>query len=216
MVGQGRRSTVGTVKFMRNVQAYAAGPGPGQLGPETLHHSFASRRGHERAFRRWTEMRHGRACPSIEDLEPANIAGPGDMLMDLRNSEENPRLVCIGGALLQDCGKKGMTRLSDIPCDSFLGLLTAHHRKVSGSREPSVFEGERQGPDGPIIYRAILLPLSSDGKIVDFIYGSIGWRAPAGEALAAQIESDVRHLLPLPAGTAGPPWPAARSRFPVN
>ncbi len=167
------------------------------------------KRGAERAYRRWTAMLRGRICPSIEDLEPAGVAGPRDMLMDLRHDATDPHLVCAGGALIADCGRRGMKQLSDVPAGSFLSLLAAHYRHVASTRHPVAFEGEEAASDGrSIAYRAMLLPLSSDGETVDFVYGTIGWHEAAGheveEAIWAEVE---RSEPPATASGVSPIWP---------
>ncbi|HEV2078339.1 MAG TPA: hypothetical protein VGR19_00360 [Allosphingosinicella sp.] len=167
------------------------------------------RREADRAYRRWTAMLRGRICPSIEDLEPAGVAGPRDLLMDLRHDPSDPELVCAGGALIADCGRRGMRRLSDVPAGSFLSLLAAHCRHVTSTRHPIAFEGEEAASDGrSISYRAILLPLSSDGETVDFVYGTIGWHEAAGheaeEAIWAEVE---RSQGPAVASGVSPIWP---------
>lgn len=169
------------------------------------------RRAHVRAYDRWIGMLRGRACPSIEDLEPSGVAGPRDILIDLQRDEADPDLVCIGGALIADCGRRGMKRLSQVPRGSFLSLLTAHYRQVVFSRQPIAFEGEQDREDGrSSTYRGILLPLSSDGQKVDFVHGMISWREFADDGLAAQIAMEIEGAdAPAPHHLMEPIWPAA-------
>ena len=165
-----------------------------------LNAGLDDRRSIARAYRGWTDRLGGRVCPSIEDLEPAGVAGPGDMLIDLRRDREDPELVCIGGALLVECGTRGMRRLSQAPAGSFLGLLAAHHRYAASARHPIAFDGERLESDGRCsTYRAILLPFSSDGESVDFVHGRISWRRPAEHHLADEICSELELSGPCPA-----------------
>lgn len=165
----------------------------------------------ERVYDRWVGMLRGRACPSIEDLEPFGIAGPCDVLIDLRDDVMDPALICIGGALVADCGQRGMKRLSDVPAHSFLALLTGHFPQVASGRQPVAFEGERASADGVSCdYRAILLPLSSDGNTVDFVHGTIGWREPASCRLEAEIGREIEQAkVAAPASSGAPIWPLA-------
>jgi len=175
-----------------------------------LNRGLHDEQAHIRAYERWSDMLRGRACPSIEDLDGKDVAGPCDILLDLRWGGEDPQLVCVGGALLADCGKRGMKRVSEVPTGSFLALLTAHHPQAARSRLPIAFDGERRRDEVAIGYRGILLPLSSDGEEVDFIYGTISWREPASPALASQIQRQAAQAATVRAAApASPLWPAA-------
>ncbi len=197
---------------MSGLQAYdeAADPVSAQWGLELPHSAgLDDRREAARAYRRWTALLRGRTCPSIEDLEPAGLAGPRDVLLDLRRDPCDPDLVCVGGALIADCGRRGMKRLSDVPSGSFLSLLAGYYRQAASSCAPIAFEGEEAASDGrSSTYRAILLPLSSDGETADFIHGTISWREPAGEDLEEAIWAEVERLEPpVAASCRSPIWP---------
>lgn len=173
------------------------------------HHQFDDRRSIWRAFAAWTDMRHGRLCPSIEDLEPLGVAGPRDVLIDLRSDPDDPELTCIGGALVAESGARGLTRLSQAPAASLLALFAAHCCYVASTRRPVAFEGERESAGGRAgAYRAILLPLSSDGENVDFVHGRISWRDPATDTLCETIRQELEQSCPTgtPIGRASP-WP---------
>jgi len=160
------------------------------------HAQFDDRRSNARAFEAWRDMLRGRICPSIEDLEPTGVAGPRDILIDLRGNCEDPALTCIGGALIAECGARGLKRVSQIPAGSFLALLAAHCRYAASTRHPIAFEGERGGEDGrSSFYRAILLPFSSDGEEVDFVQGRIGWRQAAEQDLSDGIREELERAL---------------------
>ena len=102
-----------------------------------------------------------------------------------------------------------MKRLSDVPSGSFLSLLAGHYRQAASSRAPIAFEGEEAASDGrSSTYRAILLPLSSDGETVDFVHGTISWREPAAEDLEEAIWAEVERLGPPTAAPCrSPVWP---------
>lgn len=181
-----------------------------ELGLELPHSAgFDEKRAVRRAYRRWTGMLRGRLCPSIEDLEPTGLAGPREVLLDLRRDPCDPDLVCVGGALIADCARRGMKRLAHVPAGSFLSLLAGHYRRAASSRAPVAFEGEEAASDGrSSSYRAILLPLSSDGETVDFVHGTISWREPAGRDLEEAIWAEVeRSQPPAAASCRSPVWP---------
>jgi hypothetical protein len=66
-----------------------------------------------------------------------------------------------------------------------LSRLTDHYMQIIANRSPVGFEAEFENPHGnTICYRGILMPFSSDGESIDFIYGVINWKhvdAGAGE-----------------------------------
>lgn len=202
----------------RHAYETEAGRGAAQAGLDLfLDAGLHDERAHIRAYDRWVNLLQGRVCPSIEDLEPKGVSGPRDLLIDLRKGADDPDLVCVGGALIADCGKRGMKRLSDAPSEAFLSLLAAHRPHVIASRQPIAFEGERVAPDGVCIgYRGILLPLSSDGETVNFVYGTISWREPLANGLAAEIEAQIHRSEPQASPLcASPPWPPAAEKQPA-
>ncbi|HEX8313015.1 MAG TPA: hypothetical protein VF614_16945, partial [Chthoniobacteraceae bacterium] len=160
------------------------------------HGQFDDRRSNARLYQAWTDMLRGRACPSIEDLEPIGVAGPRDILIDLRSGIDDPELTCVGGALIADCGARGLKRLSEAPAGSYLALLAAHYRYAAMVRHPIAFQGQRAQPDGErSSYRGILLPFSSDGKTVDFVQGRISWLEPAGRDICDRIRHELERAL---------------------
>ena len=63
------------------------------------------RRMHVRAYNHWVSLLHGRAYPSIEDLDPENIAdfGPHSVLLDFTGGIDNPAIQFLGKALREEC-----------------------------------------------------------------------------------------------------------------
>jgi hypothetical protein len=168
------------------------------LGGERHKVDTEDRRMQARAYAEWTAMLRGRACPSLEDLEATGLAGPCQLLLDLRQDAYDPEFVVIGGALLAECGLRQVSRLSNAPAGSFLSLLAAHYRQVAMSRYPLAFEGDNTSLRGhESSYRGMLLPLASDGVTVDFVYGIISWREGADAGLASGIEAELRPVLEL-------------------
>ncbi len=69
------------------------------------------------------------------------------------------------------------------PGRSLLSRLTDHYMQIIANRAPVGFEAEFQNPRGDTLcYRGILLPFSSDGDTIDFIYGVINWKRASGTA----------------------------------
>ena len=138
------------------------------------------RRMHVRAYNYWVSVLDGRDFPSIEDLEPSDVAdfSPHSVLLDFTCGVENPAMPYLGAAIRDECGlDDDMRTIGDVPSRSLLSRLTDHYMQIIANRAPIGFEAEfvNQRNDN-ICYRGILLPFSSDGDTIDFIYGVINWK----------------------------------------
>jgi len=152
------------------------------------------RRMHVRAYNYWVAQLQGRDFPSIEDLEPNDVLdfAANSVLLDFTCGRDNPAVPYIGGAIREECGLDEATRtISDVPSRSLLSRLTDHYLQIIANRAPIGFEAEFANQRSEIIcYRGILLPFSSDGDTIDFIYGVINWKTVAESAAGANAEGD--------------------------
>src|SRR3954451_3229753 len=142
------------------------------------------RRMHVRAYNYWVSLLEGRDFPSIEDLEPDDVLdfAPNSVLLDFTCGRDNPAIPYIGAAIRDECGLSDDTRtIDDVPSRSLLSRLTDHYMQIIANRAPIGFEAEFVNQrEENICYRGILMPFSSDGDAIDFIYGVINWKT-AGE-----------------------------------
>ena len=158
------------------------------------------RRMHVRAYNHWVSLLHGKPFPGIADLDPASIAdfGPHSVLIDFQHGIEDPRIAYLGSTLREECGlASGVTRVAEVPNRSLLSRLTDHYLQIIANRAPIGFEAEFVGTRGHnTLYRGILMPFSSNGDSIDFIYGVINWKevvdAATQATLAAELEAAVR------------------------
>ncbi|HEU4957029.1 MAG TPA: hypothetical protein VFT40_05325 [Sphingomicrobium sp.] len=138
------------------------------------------RRMHVRAYNYWCSLLDGRDYPSIEDLEPGDIEdfGPHSVLLDFTEGRDNPATPYIGTAIREECGiGDDIKGIADVPSRSLLSRLTDHYMQIIANRSPVGFEAEFVNQRGrSICYRGILMPFSSDGDTIDFIYGVINWK----------------------------------------
>jgi len=145
------------------------------------------RRMHVRAYNYWVSLLDGRDFPSIEDLDPANISdfAPNSVLLDFTSGRENPATPYIGAAIRAECDiGEEIRHIDQVPSRSLLSRLTDHYLQIIANRAPIGFEAEFVNQRGhTICYRGILMPFSSDGDTIDFIYGVINWK-DAGDAIA--------------------------------
>jgi hypothetical protein len=146
------------------------------------------RRMHVRAYNYWVSLLDGRDYPSVEDLEPANLTdfARNSVLLDFTAGREDPATQYIGEAIREECGLEDSVRtIADIPSRSLLSRLTDHYMQIIANRAPVGFEAEFVNHRGEsICYRGILMPFSSDGDTIDFIYGVINWKASEGQPAA--------------------------------
>ena len=138
------------------------------------------RRMHVRAYNYWVSLLNGRDYPSIEDLEPGEVEdfAENSVLLDFTSGRDNPATPYIGVAIREECGLgEGIKCIDEVPSRSLLSRLTDHYLQIIANRAPIGFEAEFVNQRGdPICYRGILMPFSSDGDTIDFIYGVINWK----------------------------------------
>jgi hypothetical protein len=159
------------------------------------------RRMHVRAYNHWVSLLDGRDFPSIEDLESANVQdfSAHSVLLDFTCGGDNPAIPYVGAAIRDECALEDDVRtIADVPSRSLLSRLTDHYMQIIANRAPVGFEAEFDNPRGDsICYRGILMPFSSDGEAIDFIYGVINWKRVDGAALPARgIELPVVEFAP--------------------
>ena len=149
------------------------------------------RRMHVRAYNYWVSLLEGRDYPSIEDLEPGDVAdfAANSVLLDFTCGRDNPATPYVGAAIRQECDlDDDIKSIADVPSRSLLSRLTDHYLQIIANRAPIGFEAEFQNQRGETIcYRGILMPFSSDGDTIDFIYGVINWKQAASGAPSAGI-----------------------------
>ena len=144
------------------------------------------RRMHVRAYNYWVSLLDGRDFPSIEDLEPENVQdfAANSVLLDFTCGRENPAVPYVGGAIRDECDlDDNMRTISQVPSRSLLSRLTDHYLQIIANRAPIGFEAEYVNQRSEnICYRGILMPFSSDGDAIDFIYGVINWKTVGGSS----------------------------------
>jgi hypothetical protein len=138
------------------------------------------RRMQVRAYRVWLSQAEAGELPPIEGLHPEQLGdlGTNGALVDFTLGLDRPALIFLGEALAAECGEeRDIFNLGDVPERSLLSRLTEHCLEVIANRAPVGFDAEFDDRDDRLVlYRSILLPFSSDGEKVDFVYGVISWK----------------------------------------
>ena len=168
-------------------------PPPASIGTD-------ERRMQVRAYNHWASLLGDRSFPSIEDLEPEALPdfGPYSVLLDFTCGIDDPAIPYLGTELAAECGAEsgGLNQLSDVPSRSLLSRITDHYMQILANQAPIGFEAEFVNQrDATILYRGILLPYSSDGETIDFIYGVINWKELADQATADELLLEIDQAL---------------------
>lgn len=179
--------------------ASPAATAPRQNAPQGIGQD--ERRMQVRAYNHWASQLDDRAFPLIEELEPANLPdfGPYSALIDFTSGIEDPAVQFLGEKLAAECGSTGpIDRLSDVPPRSLLSRITDHYLQILANQAPIGFEAEFINQRGAsTLYRGILLPYSSDGETIDFLYGVINWKEIADQVAADELLLEIDQALDL-------------------
>ncbi|WP_375428503.1 hypothetical protein [uncultured Sphingomonas sp.] len=169
------------------------------------------RRMHVRAYNHWVSLLHGAPFPAIADLQPRGNADFGDrsVLLDFTGTIEDPVISFLGDTLRAECGIVGdPARVAEVPSRSLLSRLTDHYLQIIANRAPIGFEAEFVNTRGhSTLYRGILMPYSSTGEAIDFIYGVINWKEIADPFVQASLDFELETAVrAAPAPSTAPVW----------
>ena len=167
------------------------------------------RRMHVRAYEMWLSLLRGRDYPTIADLDSDMLGefGPYSVLLDFSADRADPTIAYLGRALREEADLgDDLKTVADVPERALLSRLTGHYAEILENRAPVGFEAEFISHLGqPMLYRGILMPYSSDGRVIDLIHGVINWKEAAEQALASDIVEAVTTAFAGPAQPAPAP-----------
>lgn len=157
------------------------------------------RRMQVRAYNYWASLLDGHHYPAVSSLDPENLPdfGPYSVLLDFTKGVENPAIPFLGAALAAECAAGGTIReLGDVPSRSLLSRITDHYMQILANQAPIGFEAEFVNQAGKtVLYRGILLPFSSNGDAIDFIYGAINWKELADQQTTDELLLEIDQAL---------------------
>ena len=173
---------VGDMKAVENTSAEALLDAFKEISP-------AERRRHATVFNYWLSIRGDRPFPPIRDLDPLEIsdAGPCSVLLEVMGGGDDADIRHLGHAL-KDGGQK-IERISEAARPSLLSCIASQLPIVASSRQPIAFEDNFPSGDSTTHCWITLLPFSSTGKWIDYVYGFVslkGAGAAAEEPVAAE------------------------------
>ena len=168
------------------------------------------RRMHVRAYNYWVSLLDGRPFPTRDDIDLTLGGDFADhsVLLDFRDGVDEPRVPHIGALLQAECGvTSSLDTVAAIPPRSLLSRLTDHCLQIIANRSPIGFEAEFVGTRGTtMMYRGILMPFSSDGEAIDFVYGVINWKEVLDEAATSELRLELSNALKRPEAVASASW----------
>ncbi|NUT00191.1 MAG: hypothetical protein HOP96_04375 [Sphingomonas sp.] len=141
------------------------------------------RRKHATVLNYWLSIRGDRHFPPIRDLDPLEIsdAGPSSVLLELIGGGEDAEIRHLGQAIK---GGVKVERISEAPRPSLLSCVAKQLPIVASARKAIAFEDEFATAEGASRCWVTLLPFSSTGTYVDYVYGFVTLESAAAEAKA--------------------------------
>lgn len=132
----------------------------------------AERQKHATVLDYWLSIRGNKEFPPLHDLDPLEIsdAGPHSILLELIGGGQDAEIRHLGDALAADVN---VSRVIDAPNPSLLSSIARKLPIVSISREFLAFEDSFTTSAGMTRCWVTLLPLSSCGSWVDYVYAFV-------------------------------------------
>lgn len=167
------------------------------------------RRMQVRAYNFWASLLDSTPLPAVARLFDGARPDFADnaVLLHFAEGITDPEIVWLGTALAQECEVDGgIRRLSEVPGRSLLSRITDHYMQIHANEAPIGFEAEFVNHRGiTILYRGILLPFSSDGAMIDYIYGVINWKELADQQTTDELMTEIGEVLSRKPRRSGEP-----------
>ena len=141
----------------------------------------AERARHAAVLDYWLSIRGGKEFPALHDLDPLQIseAGPSSILLELIGGGQDAQIRHLGDALQGDVT---VERIIDAPNPSLLACIAKKLPIVAISRDFLAFEDSFDCAGGWTRLWVTLLPLSSCGSWVDYVYALVSVETGGGKA----------------------------------
>lgn len=139
---------------------------------------------HESVVNYWLSIRGSKEFPPLHDLDPLEIsdAGPSSILLELIGGGQDAEIRHLGEDLQGDIA---VQKIIDSPNPSILSSIAKKLPIVAISRDILAFEDSFTGTDGPTRCWVTLLPLSSCGSWVDYVYAFVSVESSTGKVAKA-------------------------------
>ncbi|WBX84865.1 PAS domain-containing protein [Sphingosinicella microcystinivorans] len=154
------------------------------------------RRLHLQAHNYWATLPRAGSVPHWRDFDPMMIDDrcTQSFVIDL-DAGEPPHLRLIGEALQAEGGVgTDVIGLADAPPGSLLMRISSYLPELLTRAVPLSVEAPYETTDGiPGIYRALLMPFTTDGNGIDVVFGVVSWR----ETARAGERPDAARIVPI-------------------
>jgi hypothetical protein len=152
------------------------------------------RRKHASIFNYWLSIRGDRQFPPIRDLDPLEIsdAGPWSVLLELIGNGENAVIRHLGQDIKLGIDAETIAR---VPSPSLLACIHAQLPTIASSMQALAFEDSFEARGGTTRCWVTLLPFSSSGTSIDYVYGFVSLQPGESEAAAADASADAQEFL---------------------
>lgn len=132
-----------------------------------------------RVLQIWKGLSQSASLPRRSQIDP-RLFGPdwaNCLLIDIDPVPERSRMAFIGDNL-RDTSWPPFDRqcVNDFVAGTLLHLATSRLSLVLENAAPVSFGGSALHGEGPILYRAILLPLGEQGRVIDGVLGAVNYR----------------------------------------
>jgi hypothetical protein len=150
---------------------------------------------HEQVLGYWLSIRGDKEFPPLHDLDPLEIsdAGPNSILLELIGGGQDAEIRHLGEAL-----KSGppIQQIIDAPNPSVLSCISKKLPIVAISRDFLAFEDSFDTVDGWTRCWVTLMPLSSCGSWVDYVYAFVSVETGGGKAKAPVAAAEETKVVP--------------------
>ena len=155
----------------------------------------AERRKHASVLNYWLSIRGDKEFPPLHDFDPLEISdfGPSSVLLELIGGGHDAEIRHLGEVLNTD---GTVERIIDAPNPSVLSSIAKKLPIVAISRDFLSFEDDFSTTGCPTRCWVTLLPLSSSGAWVDYVYAFVSVDTNREKAATAPEPNEVADVLP--------------------
>lgn len=126
----------------------------------------------------WRDLAGDRDMPAPKDVDGADIADMWEYCFVITVDDDEPTFTCVGDWHREFDGVDvSCAPVGTVEVDTLIGRATSYLDEVLTRRIPASYGGDFVDLHGRcVLYRSILLPLSSDGSKVEAVLGGANCR----------------------------------------